>query len=137
MGIRVKRVYDPPSPSDGTRVLVDRLWPRGLTEDAARVDVWLRDIAPSNVLRQWYGHEALKWREFQARYAVELAEVPDALATLRALVRQGPVTLVFGSRELARNNAVALATWLSARRRGQTRSATTRVRRSGPRRPKA
>lgn len=137
MGIRVKRAYDPPSPSDGTRVLVDRLWPRGLTKDAARVDVWVREIAPSNALRQWYGHDAPKWCEFQARYAAELAEVPAAVATLRALVRQGPVTLLFGSREPERNNAVALAAWLSARRRGSTRTAATPVRRSGPRRSRA
>lgn len=114
MGIQVKRVYDPPSPSDGTRVLVDRLWPRGLTRDAARVDVWVREIAPSNALRQWYGHDTPKWREFQERYAAELADVPDAVAALQTLVLQGPVTLLFGSREPERNYAVALAAWLSA-----------------------
>jgi uncharacterized protein YeaO (DUF488 family) len=136
VSIRVKRVYDPPSPGDGLRVLVDRLWPRGLTTDAAGVDVWVRDIAPSNKLRQWYGHDAVKWRDFQARYAAELADVPEAVATLRALVRQGRVTLLFGSREPKRNNAVALAAWLAQRRARSTRTATTRVRPSRPSRSK-
>lgn len=109
----IKRVYDPPSSEDGLRVLVDRLWPRGLTKGAAGVDLWLKEIAPSDVLRKWYAHDPAKWTEFQRRYAEELTRVPEAVATLRALTRRNRVTLLFSSRELERNNAVALQQWLT------------------------
>src|SRR4051794_40804955 len=106
--VRPKRAYDPPAQEDGLRVLVDRLWPRGLKRDTARIDVWLKDIAPSDALRRWFGHDPARWLEFRERYKAELAGNP-ALAELRATVGQGgPVTLLFGARDLQHNNAVVL-----------------------------
>lgn len=95
------------------RVLVDRLWPRGLSKAAARVDVWLKDLAPSHDLRRWFDHQAEKWPEFQRRYAAELGLVADAVSQLTALTTRGRVTLLFSSRELAHNNATALAAYLA------------------------
>lgn len=108
--IVVKRVYDPPEPSDGTRVLVDRLWPRGVTKERARVDLWLKEVAPSNQLRTWFGHDPAKWDDFRRRYMAELESVEGqaALARLRELARQGPVTLVYAARDAEHNDAVAL-----------------------------
>jgi len=108
--IALKRVYDEPEPSDGTRVLVDRLWPRGLSKERARVDVWLKEVAPSNELRKWFGHEPEKFAEFRRRYEAELASESgqEALAKLRDMARQGPVTLVFGAHDVEHNNAVVL-----------------------------
>ena len=110
MNIRLKRAYDPTEASDGTRVLVDRLWPRGLTKERARVDLWLKEVAPSNQLRTWFGHDPAKWDEFRRRYRAELesAEGKAALARLRTLARQGPVTLVYGARDTEHNDAVVL-----------------------------
>ena len=107
MDIRLKRAYDPPSADDGTRILVDRLWPRGLTRAAGGIDLWLKDIAPTTALRQWFGHAPAKWPEFERRYRAELAGSP-ALADLRQRARQGPVTLVYAARDQARNQAVVL-----------------------------
>lgn len=112
--IRVKRVYDPPEPDDGLRVLVDRLWPRGLSKESAHIDLWLRDIAPSNELRKWYGHDPAKWDEFRRRYAQELAEHQDAVRELEARL-SSPVTLLFSSKETKLNNAMALREYLEAR----------------------
>jgi len=109
--IRIKRVYLPPEPDDGQRVLVDRLWPRGLTKEKAAVDVWLKDIAPSTELRQWFHHEAAHWEEFEARYLSELAGNP-AVAQLRALVEAGPVTLLYGAHDETQNQAVVLMRYL-------------------------
>jgi uncharacterized protein YeaO (DUF488 family) len=122
VAISVKRVYDPPSATDGVRVLIDRLWPRGLSKAAARVDMWPRDLSPSTALRQWYGHEAGKWPEFKRRYRAELAEHADALAALAAQARRRKVTLLFGSKEPRLNNAYALKEILQARgsRAGRT-----------------
>lgn len=106
--IKIKRVYEPVAPEDGMRVLVDRLWPRGLSRAGAAIDRWVKEIAPSNELRQWYNHEPARWPEFQRRYARELRGHAALLEELRDLARKGPVTLLFGSRELLRNNAVAL-----------------------------
>jgi uncharacterized protein YeaO (DUF488 family) len=106
--IRLKRVYDPPARGDGTRVLVDRLWPRGLSKEAAHVDRWMRDIAPSAELRRWFGHDPGRWDEFRRRYAAELAGHADLVRELRALARRGPVTLVFGARDTEHNDAVVL-----------------------------
>jgi uncharacterized protein YeaO (DUF488 family) len=106
--LKVKRVYEPVASDDGTRVLVDRLWPRGLAKAEAAVDRWLKEIAPSNELRHWYNHEPSRWLEFQRRYAQELRGQAALLEELRDLARKGPVTLLFGSREERRNNAVAL-----------------------------
>ena len=120
MMIRIKRVYDPPEPTDGKRILVDRLWPRGLSKAGARVDVWAKQVAPSTELRQWYGHDAAKWAQFQARYLAELRENPQAVERLLQEIGEEPVTLLFASRDRQRNNAVVLKTYLEdiMRRRG-------------------
>jgi uncharacterized protein YeaO (DUF488 family) len=111
--IRIKRVYDAPSPSDGTRILVDRLWPRGLKKEQARVDIWMRDLAPSTSLRSWFSHEPARWDEFKKRFYAELDARRDAIEVV--LARKGTVTLLYGSREDRFNNAVALKEYLVAR----------------------
>jgi uncharacterized protein YeaO (DUF488 family) len=114
--IRVRRVYDTPSPRDGARVLVDRIWPRGLRKDAAELDNWAKDIAPSSELRTWYGHDPAKFEEFRRRYAAELATPgpQEALAGLRALAADGPVTLLTATRDLNLSQAAVLAELLAA-----------------------
>lgn len=129
MNVHIKRVYEPAGDEDGVRVLVDRLWPRGLSKAAARVDVWLKDIAPSNQLRRWFGHEAAKWPEFQRRYAAELGLAADVVSQLTALLARGRVTLLFGARELTHNNAVALAAYLASARPPRRAGASTKARR--------
>ncbi|MBP6707712.1 MAG: DUF488 domain-containing protein [Candidatus Accumulibacter sp.] len=106
--VKLKRVYEPPAPADGTRVLVDRLWPRGVSKDDAAVELWLKDLAPSTELRKWFGHEPARWAEFQDRYAKELHQHPEALEQLRDMARQGAVTLVYSARDEEHNNAVVL-----------------------------
>jgi uncharacterized protein YeaO (DUF488 family) len=105
-----KRVYEPPEPADGTRVLVDRLWPRGLSKERAQVDVWLKDVAPSQQLRTWFGHDPAKFEEFRRRYEAELASDParSALAKLRELARSQHVTLVFAAHDVEHANATVL-----------------------------
>lgn len=110
--IRVKRIYEEPGSGDGFRILVDRLWPRGLSREKARIDLWLKDIAPSDALRKWYAHDPAKWAEFQSRYAAELAGKQELLKQLLTRAREGPVTMLFSSRELKLNNAVALREYL-------------------------
>jgi uncharacterized protein YeaO (DUF488 family) len=112
MQIWTRRAYDPPSPVDGTRILVDRAWPRGVAKAGARLDRWDRDIAPSTALRRWFGHDPARWAEFKARYFAELDARPEALAALRRATREGRVTLVYGARDEHRNNAVALREYL-------------------------
>ena len=115
MTIRVKRVYDPPQETDGRRVLVDRLWPRGLSKERAQIDLWTRDIAPSNELRRWYGHDADKWDEFQARYASELDANSEGVRRLVEFLHAGDdVTFVFSSKEERLNNAFALKSYLDS-----------------------
>lgn len=116
MKLMVRRVYDPPASGDGRRILADRLWPRGLARDKARVDYWARDVAPSNELRRWFGHDRAKWDEFRRRYAAELDANGEALAELERQLGGGPATLLFGAKETACNNAVALREYLRARR---------------------
>ncbi|MGX5733983.1 DUF488 domain-containing protein [Bosea thiooxidans] len=108
----VKRVYDPPAPEDGTRILVDRLWPRGVSKD--RIDLWLKDIAPSDALRREFHGNPDRWEEFRAAYAAELggASAQAALATLDAKLKDGPVTLLYAAKDEIRNNAEALRLWL-------------------------
>ena len=108
MTIRLKRAYEDPSPSDGRRVLVDRLWPRGVTKERAAIDVWLQDVAPSTELRRWFGHDPDKWPEFQRRYREELRGRPLELAELKGLAAAGPITFVYGARDQERNAAVVL-----------------------------
>ena len=114
--IQVKRAYDPPSKADGVRVLVDRLWPRGLTKTAAAVDLWLKDVAPSVTLRRWFNHDPSRWTEFTQRYAEELDALgtrSPAIAALVGAIRSGKVTLLFGARDTRHNNATALRSYLS------------------------
>src|SRR5688572_3237107 len=101
--IQLKRVYEDPSPKDGLRVLVDRLWPRGLTTERAAVDLWLKEVAPSTELRKWFGHDPAKWKQFQARYRKELREKKDALALLNQKNEEQTVTLVYGARDEEHN----------------------------------
>jgi len=110
--LHVKRIYEPAARADGTRILVDRLWPRGLTKEAAAIDHWAKAVAPSNQLRQWYAHDPAKWPEFRRRYGAELDANPAALAELRGHLGAGPATLLFQSKELEINNAVALREYL-------------------------
>jgi uncharacterized protein YeaO (DUF488 family) len=117
MSIDLKRVYDPPAGSDGHRILVDRIWPRGITKAELRIDAWLKDLAPSADLRKWFGHDPAKWDEFKQRYARELEQRPDPLDELVEKARTGHVTLVFGARDTEHNNAVALKEELERRRR--------------------
>jgi uncharacterized protein YeaO (DUF488 family) len=109
--IRVRRVYDEPTPEDGARVLVDRVWPRGMRKDAARLDEWAKDVAPSTGLRTWYRHDPAKFGEFRRRYTAELAEPGprEALTRLRALAADRPVTLLTATRELDLSQAAVLA----------------------------
>ncbi len=111
---RLKRVYERASAEDGYRVLVDRVWPRGLKKEEARIDEWQREIAPSSELRRWYGHDPDKWSEFRSRYVAELDGKPDLVRELRERARSRTVTLLFGARERERNNAVALKAYLEA-----------------------
>ena len=106
--IRLKRAYRPAAADDGARILVDRLWPRGLKKSDAAIDRWLKDIAPSTALRQWFAHDPARWPEFRRRYAAEIRRHPDQLAELRAIARKGPVTLIFSARDELRNDAVVL-----------------------------
>jgi uncharacterized protein YeaO (DUF488 family) len=114
--IQVRRVYEAPTKDDGFRVLVDRLWPRGLKKEEAAVDLWLRDIAPSSELRHWFHHDHSKWREFCRRYAKELEGKENVLGFLRSKSRGGTVTLVFGARDQEFNNAVALRNIIASHR---------------------
>ena len=113
--LRIKRVYEPAEDGDGQRVLVDGIWPRGMTKQAAALDLWLKDIAPSTALRKWFGHKPARWPEFQRRYRAELAQNEAAVAQLRALLKAGPVTLLFGARDTEHNQAVALRDYLAER----------------------
>lgn len=110
--LRTKRIYDHPAADDGTRVLVDRIWPRGVTKQAAAVDHWLKDIAPSTDLRKWFGHEPERWPEFQQRYRSELEANQAAVGELRALAGKGAVTLLFAARDAERNNAEVIKAYL-------------------------
>jgi uncharacterized protein YeaO (DUF488 family) len=106
--LKIKRVYAEPSQEDGKRILVDRLWPRGLTKQKARVDLWLKDVAPSNELRKWFSHDPQKWPEFKRKYIEELKAVGEPLALLRQQVIHGKVTLLYGARDEEHNEAVVL-----------------------------
>jgi uncharacterized protein YeaO (DUF488 family) len=108
MSIQIKRVYATPEAADGKRILVDRLWPRGLTKERARVDLWLKDVAPSTELRKWFGHDPAKWVEFNRRYRVELTKNREAFSFLKAEVAGGPVTLVYSAKDEKHNEAVVL-----------------------------
>lgn len=106
--IKIKRVYEPAEPGDGLRILVDRLWPRGISKEAARIDLWLKSIAPSHELRKWYGHDPDKWPEFRKRYFSELDANRDPVKALLAHLRRGDASFLYSSKEEKYNNAVAL-----------------------------
>jgi uncharacterized protein YeaO (DUF488 family) len=114
--IRVKRVYEPPEPGDGTRFLVERLWPRGLRKDALKLNAWLKDVAPSDALRRWFGHDPARWHEFRRRYASELNARPEAWREILGAADSGTVTLLFSARDTLHNNAVALKAYLEAQK---------------------
>lgn len=114
--IKVKRVYEPPARGDGKRFLIDRLWPRGLKKEQAQLDAWLKEVAPSDTLRKWFGHDPAKWQEFQRRYFKELEVKPEAWRPLREAARRGNVTLLFGASDEKHNNAVALKAFLEKKR---------------------
>jgi uncharacterized protein YeaO (DUF488 family) len=113
--IQVKRAYDPPQPGDGTRFLVDRLWPRGIKKEDLQVDDWLKEVAPSDDLRKWFGHDPDKWPVFKQRYFGELDARSEALEPIRKALGQGDVTLVYGARDTEHNQAVALKQYLEGK----------------------
>ena len=115
MKIKVKRVYDPPATTDGRRILVDRLWPRGLSKEKAGIDFWAREISPSTELRRWYGHDPEKWPEFKAKYSEELKAKPEDVEEFLQHVGRGTATFLYGSKEEHLNNAVALKEYVESR----------------------
>jgi uncharacterized protein YeaO (DUF488 family) len=110
--LKIKRVYEEPAKEDGFRVLVDRLWPRGLTKEKAKAELWLKDIAPSDALRKWYQHDPKKWLDFKRRYFSELKDKKESLELIASKAKKGTVTLLFGSKEERINNAQALKEYL-------------------------
>ena len=106
--VKLKRAYEPPISEDGTRVLVDRLWPRGVSKAHAALDHWMKDLAPSTELRKWFGHDPARWDEFRRRYTDELHQNTELLSQLRTLARQGPVTLVYSAHDEVHNDAIVL-----------------------------
>lgn len=117
MRVAIKRVYEPASDGDGFRILVDRLWPRGLSKEKAHVDLWLKEIAPSTELRKWFGHDPEKWAEFQRRYRVELGSNEAAVRALIEAIGKGPATLLFGARDQEHNEAIVIRDLLLERGR--------------------
>ena len=114
MKIEIKRVYQESDDADGTRILVDRLWPRGLTKEKANVDLWLKEVAPSTELRKWFAHDPAKWHVFQERYARELKSKITLLEQLKKLSQEGTITLLFAAKDELHNEAVLLKQWISA-----------------------
>ncbi len=106
--VKLKRAYEPPAADDGMRILVDRLWPRGISKERAAIDQWMKEISPSTELRKWFGHDPARWNEFRRRYAKEVRQNADLLDQLRSLARQGPITLVYSAHDEEHNDAVEL-----------------------------
>ena len=106
--VRLKRAYEPVSGADGTRVLVDRLWPRGVSKEDAAIERWMKELSPSTELRRWFGHDPARWQEFRRRFAEEVRRHPEELEELRALARQGPITLVYAAHDKEHNDAIVL-----------------------------
>lgn len=127
MKIAIKRIYEPAAAKDGFRVLVDRLWPRGVSKAKARIDLWLREIGPSNELRKWFNHDPVKWKEFCARYRAELRAKTDLLALLQEKARRGPVTLLYSAQDSRFNQAAALLAFLQAGSAKKTGSGKTAI----------
>ena len=125
--IKLKRAYEKPSSGDGMRILVDRLWPRGVTKIDARIDIWLKDIAPSAALRTWFGHDPARWMEFRRRYFEELKQHADAVAELRTLIAAQPVTFVYAAKDSEHTHALALKDFAERKsKRVRARKATKR-----------
>ena len=118
---KLKRAYEKPSPDDGSRILVERLWPRGLTKERAAVDLWLKEVAPSPELRKWFGHDPAKWEQFQERYWKELEEKEEAVQLLKQESERGTVTLVYAARDMEHNSALALKRFLEGQAGGSRR----------------
>lgn len=116
--LRIKRIYEPASRGDGARILVDRVWPRGISKEAAALTLWLKEIAPSASLRKWFGHDPARWTEFRSRYHKELGAKGEEIKRLRGLLRKGRVTLLYGAHDVEHNQAVALVEYLRRRTRG-------------------
>jgi uncharacterized protein YeaO (DUF488 family) len=129
--LQLKRAYEPALPSDGERILVDRLWPRGLSKERAAIDDWMKDIAPSAELRRWFGHDVEKWPEFQRRYKRELRAHAELVDRLARKASRGRVTLVFGARDEEHNVAVVLASVVRGRLTPRRRASAARAPRSG------
>lgn len=121
--LKIKRVYDPPERGDGERILVDRLWPRGLSKRTAAVDVWMKDLGPSHELRKWFGDDPGRWSEFRRRYMAELRAKRNSLAATARKASRGTVTLLFGARDSEHNQAVVLKAAIERLRRGRRRAA--------------
>lgn len=119
--IFIKRTYEQPKRSDGARFLVDHLWPRGVKKENLKIESWVKDVAPSDALRKWFGHEPEKWKEFQRRYFAELKEKSETLKPLLEAARNGDITLVFGARDTEHNNAVALKSFLEKKLAAKSR----------------
>lgn len=117
--IQLKRAYDKPTRADGARILIDRLWPRGVSKQDAALDHWMKEIAPSTALRKWFDHDPERWHEFQRRYEIELREHPEQIRELRAIARKGTLTLVYSAHDEAHNDAVALRKRLLGRKPGR------------------
>jgi uncharacterized protein YeaO (DUF488 family) len=113
--IKLKRAYEPPAPDDGTRILIDRLWPRGVTKSDAAINEWMKEIAPSTELRKWFGHDPSRWQEFRRRYQSEIQRHPEQFDRLRKLAQHGRITLVFSAHDEAHNDAVVLKNLLLGR----------------------
>lgn len=113
--LQIKRVYDPPQKADGYRVLVDRIWPRGLSKDAAQIDLWMKDIAPSTELRKWFNHDPARWKTFQEKYRAELRQMSEKLDELKARAQKERITLVYGAKDTEHNQAVVLQDVLNKR----------------------
>ena len=116
MNVKIKRVYEQPDKDDGLRILVDRLWPRGLTKEKARVDLWLKEIAPSTELRKWFGHDPDKWKRFRGRYETEIGHQGELINMLKHKAREGTITLLYAARDEKHNEALVLKQFLE---RGQ------------------
>jgi len=119
--IKIKKIYDAPTPDDGIRILVDRLWPRGLSKEKAKVDLWLKEIAPSNELRKWYAHDPQKWAEFRKRYFNDLDTKGELVNQIVQETKEGDVTLLYSSKEEKLNNAVALKEYIEKKKKGGER----------------
>lgn len=116
--VRLRRIYEPAAPDDGPRVLVEKLWPRGLKRTEAAIDLWLKEVAPSTELRRWFGHDPARWQEFRRQYLAELGRNAERAAPLHELARRGPVTLLFATRDVAHSGAAVLREFLLRRRGG-------------------